>query len=279
MAFRYPRLPKAVLDRFYRAGNADSWQTQAELRSDWQMVKAWLGSKSDVKRILDVGCFDGRLLEFLGRQYAWLGVEVHDEAATLARARGVDVVCDDFDKLAESKAYADVAIAIDVIEHTYDPRRFLEVMASRVRPGGYVVIATGNTEALTWRLMGSRYWYCHIAEHLSFINPTWARLVAPTLGMEVVDVRAYSHAERDISPRQRLHELLSNLVLRTVPGLYVLLRRIGMGGIDLRRFPALALSPPYWLTARDHMFLALKKSESAPEPSSATFPEKVNHVK
>ena len=184
MAFRYPRPPKAVIDQLYCSGSSESWQTHAAFLSDWRLVKEWLKAKTQVKRVLDVGCFDGRLLEHLGPQYDWLGVEVHGEAAALARSRGVEVVCDDFDRLSESPICVDVALAIDVIEHAYDPRKFLELLASRVRPGGFIVITTGNTEAFMGG-DGSRYWYCHIAEHLSFINPTWARLVAPALGLEI----------------------------------------------------------------------------------------------
>lgn len=208
---------------------------------------------------MDVGCFDGRLLEYLGRDYAWLGVEIHEEAAQRARARGVDVVSSDFSNLSELNAGVDVALAVDVIEHSFDPKIFLAALAANVRPGGYAVVATGNTAAPSWRLMGSHYWYCHIAEHLSFINPSWAEKVASQLGLEVVYLRRFSHAEGAVPLKQRVYEAVANLILRFTPTLFARLRRFGVGGIDLGKYPDLELAPPYWMTAKDHMLVIFRK--------------------
>ncbi len=211
---------------------------------------------------MDVGCFDGRLLEYLGVDYTWIGVEIHEEAARRARARGVDVLSSDFAKLSELNIDVDVALAIDVIEHSFDPKIFLASLAACVRPGGYVLVTTGNTAAPSWRLMRGLYWYCHIAEHLSFINPTWAENVAPQLGLEVQYMRLFSHAEGRASIKQRVYETTANLILRFAPKVFALLRRFGAGGIDLDRYPGLELSPTYWMSAKDHMLVVFRKTDT-----------------
>jgi 2-polyprenyl-3-methyl-5-hydroxy-6-metoxy-1,4-benzoquinol methylase len=260
LLFRHPRPSGEELNKLYQSGHAESWSTPVEQRTDWQLVREWLKAQKGVSRIMDVGCFEGRLLEFLGRDYAWLGVEIHEEAARRARARGVDVVSSDFAKLSELNADVDVILAVDVIEHSFDPKIFLTSLAACVRPGGYVVVTTGNTEAPSWRLMGSRYWYCHIAEHLSFINPSWAESVAPQLGLEIEYLRLFSHAEGRASLKQRVYETSANLLLRFAPKLFALLRRFGAGGIDLGRYPGLAHSPPYWMSAKDHILVVFRKT-------------------
>lgn len=260
LLFRYPRLSEVELNRLYQSGHAEGWPTPVEQRTDWRLIRGWLKSQQGVRRIMDVGCSDGRLLEYLGHDYAWLGVEIHEEAARRAHARGVDVMCNDFAKLSELNVDVDVALAVDVIEHSFDPKMFLASLAACVRPGGYVVVTTGNTEAPSWRLMGGRYWYCHIAEHLSFINPSWAGNVAPQLGLEVVYLRLFSHAEGKASIKQRVYETTANLILRFAPKLFALLRRFGAGGIDLGRYPGLALAPPYWMSAQDHMLVVFRKT-------------------
>jgi SAM-dependent methyltransferase len=231
-----------------------------EQRTDWWLIREWLKKRQGVKQVMDVGCFDGRLLEYLGHDYAWLGVEIHEEAARRAHARGVDVVCNDFAKLSELNVGVDVALAVDVIEHSFDPKTFLASLAACVRPGGYVVVSTGNTNAPSWWLMGARYWYCHIAEHLSFINPAWAENVAPQLGLEVEYMRLFSHAEGRASIKQRAYETTANLILRFAPKVFALLRRFGAGGIDLDRYPGLALAPTYWMSAKDHMLVVFRKT-------------------
>lgn len=259
--FRHPFPSQQDLDRLYRSGHPESWATPFEQRTDWKLVSRWLGTTKGIKRILDVGCFDGRLLEFIGQEYEWVGVEMHEEAARRARNRGVDVVCTDFAGLSELQINADAALAVDVIEHSPDPREFLASLVSNVRPGGYIVVTTGNSEALSWRLMGSRYWYCHIAEHLTFISPAWARQVAPRLGLTVEHLGFFSHADGARPLARVFYESSSNFLLRFAPRLFAALRRHGVGGIDLERFPGLAYAPPYWMTAKDHLMVCFQRQQ------------------
>lgn len=259
LLFRYPRPGKEELNKLYQSGHTENWPAPVEKRTDWRLIRRWLRAQEGVRRVIDVGCFDGRLLEYLGRDYTWLGVEIHDEAAQRASARGVEVVSRDFANLSELNAGADVALAVDVIEHSLDPKIFLAALAANVRPGGYVVVATGNTSAPSWHLMGSQYWYCHIAEHLSFINPPWAEKIAPQLGLEAVYLRLFSHGEGAASFKKKIYEVAANLILRFTPRLFARLRRSGIGGIDLGKYPGLELAPPYWMTAKDHMLVVFKK--------------------
>lgn len=262
LLFRHPRPSEVELNSLYQSGHAESWSTPVVQRTDWGLIREWLKKQLGVKRVMDVGCFDGRLLEFLGRDYEWMGVEIHAEAARRARARGVNIVSSDFGNLSKLDLNVDVAMAVDVIEHSLDPQAFLASLAACVRPGGYIIVTTGNTEAPTWRLMGSRYWYCHIAEHMSFISPTWARHVAPRLGLEIEHVRLFSHADGAVSFKQRIYEASANLVLRFAPNLFALLRRFGVGGIDIARYPGLAFAPPYWMSAKDHMLVVFRKGSA-----------------
>ncbi|MDH3310110.1 MAG: class I SAM-dependent methyltransferase [Gammaproteobacteria bacterium] len=258
LEFRYPRLPRSEIDKLYQLGNNESWATPVEGRTDWILVSKMISSLSGISRILDAGCFDGRLLEYLGQGYERWGVEIHKEAAEKARQRGVHVVSADYSKLPLCQIEVDAAIAVDVIEHSYDPLEFLACLASVVREDGIIIITTGNTDAPTWRLMGSSYWYCHIAEHLSFINPKWARNAAQRLGLEVVAIERFSHMD-DSTFSHRLYETFANLVYRASPRLFSGLRRLGGGSIDLKRYPELLHVPPYWLSARDHMLVEFKK--------------------
>jgi len=260
LVFRYPRPSKQDLDKLYESGNIDNWAIPGEQRTDWSLVKEWLGSQIKIQKVLDIGCFDGRFLEFLGGNYQRLGLEIHQEAARRACERGIDVIGHDFEQMSSYKANADLAVAIDVIEHTLDPVAFLEAVSDNVREGGFIALTTGNTDSFTWRLMGGQYWYCHIAEHVSFINPLWIGQIAPKLGLEVQSLQLFSHDGDAASLKQKLKEAVANLTLRFFPKLFGYLRANGFGGIDLKRYPGMALSPPYWMTAKDHLFVVFKKN-------------------
>lgn len=259
LVFRFPRLGKQMLDDLYRQGHPDSWSEQAGARADWQIVKEILAEHPKLKRILDVGCFDGRLLDSLGSQYEKLGVEIHEEAARQAEMRSVKIVGRDFNKFSAVQGGVDAVLAIDVIEHTEDPMAFLTNLVEAVKPNGLILIGTGNSHALTWRLMNSAYWYCHIAEHISFINPHWVDYAAKKLGLDKLALHSFSHGSGHIW--QRIREAIVNILYRLSPSLFAKLRRIGMGQIDVTRFDELSKVPPYWLSARDHFLIVFRKSK------------------
>lgn len=260
LVFRHPRPPKHELNERYRHGHSENWPDSAADRTDWELAAKLLSGLPDITRVLDVGCFDGRLLEYLGEKYVTLGIEIHEAAAQRARGRGVQIVASDFSDMGRLQVNADVVLALDVIEHTYDPREFLKNVVAALKPGGWIIVATGNTEAFSWRLMKGSYWYCHIAEHLSFINPSWVRQAARQLDLDVVSIRFYSHLGGRGGLKQRGREIAGNLLLRFAPRLFARLRRHGFGGIDMERYPGLACVPPYWMTARDHMLVLLRKN-------------------
>lgn len=259
LVFRYPRTPKQELNTLYRLGHDESWPDSVEDRADWVLAAKLISSFPNIKRVLDVGCFDGRLLDYLDSSYEKLGVEIHQAAAERASKRGVNIIAREFDELALYPATADVVLAMDVIEHVEDPLEFLTQLVKVVTPGGIIIIATGNTASPSWRLMGSHYWYCHIAEHISFINPTWTHQAAHHLGLEVLSIKSFSHVGNQGKTGRRLRELIINLAYRVAPWIFRKLRQLGLGGVNVVYHPELLEVPPYWLTAQDHILIAFKK--------------------
>ena len=135
-------------------------------------------------RVLDVGCFDGGFFDHVGPGVDRYGVEIHDVAAANATdKRGVQIVAASYTELAGLGASFDAVVSFDVIEHVHEPREFLTALAAVVRPGGSVIVGTGNADAPTWRLMGSRYWYSWYPEHISFVSPRWFAQAAPASGL------------------------------------------------------------------------------------------------
>ena len=106
-------------------------------------------------------------------------------------------------------------------------------------------------------LMGSRYWYCAIAEHISFLSPDWFRKAAEKLGLERKRIEMFSH--KNVGWLIRVSEVVKNFVHKFLPSVWRTLRRSGIGGFDCSRHPLLAEHPPSWLSAQDHMIVLLRK--------------------
>jgi SAM-dependent methyltransferase len=192
---------------------------------------------------LDIGCFNGALLEFLGAGWDRFGVEPSAPAAEMARSRGVKVLGATIDDIQRELRF-DVIMAIDVVEHITEPLPFFRAVARRLRPRGAFIVQTGDLDAWTWRLEGSRYWYCSLPEHVSFYNRGAMTELAARTGMKSVGHLRMSHSRQPA--RTRAIELLKNA------GYVVGLRFDGFGVPALRqRF--VDRRAPGWLTANDHM--------------------------
>lgn len=255
LGFRWPRLSKDRLDDLYAQGGALTWTAQTDSRRDWRIARQWITQRLPRRsKILDIGCFDGGFLEPLVEHHDCHGIEIHPEAAERARAKGVVVVGSDFSALSGS---FDCITAFDVIEHVERPHAFLKDCLSALKQGGLLLISTGNQDALVFRLMGSRYRYYTIAEHISFVSPKWFSRWSESLGYEIEVRTSFSHGGGAF--RQSLKEAAINLLYRFFPGGFRLLRRSGFGGKDTVVHPELADHPPVWSNVRDHFMVLARK--------------------
>lgn len=246
---------KSELDALYRQGDTASWQYHPVKRLDWQIATAIIHKNKGTSSILDVGCFDGRFLDHLGVDYQRAGIEVHPLAAEYAAAKGIQIVGRDFSDLDTLTTSFDVVVAMDVIEHVGNPRNFLESLSKVTRPGGLVIISTGNTAARAWRLMGGMYWYCSIAEHISFINPHWCKHTAKKLGLVIDDFMTFSH-EPARAP-EAFVQASANLFYRCLPNLAYNLRRLYAQWKGNACRPSYR-TPPHWRSAEDHLLVAFR---------------------
>lgn len=98
--------------------------------------------------LLDLGCDDGAVTMALAGAVGTSdvhGVEVVEERAELARARGVDVVAADLEgELPFADGSFDVVVSNQVIEHLADTDRFVRELRRVLKPGGYAVTSTEN---------------------------------------------------------------------------------------------------------------------------------------
>lgn len=257
--FRYPRIPQNVLDRLYREGSPDVWQYDESKRIDWQ--NAWREVESEAKpaAILDIGCFDGAFLAKLERGWHRYGVEPNPVAAERAGSRGIEILGETLATVDRLQIPSlDVITAFDLLEHLPDPMFVVAFASDTLHTGGRLIIASGDTDAWSWRFMGSQYWYSAIPEHLSFINEPWIRHAAAQHSMELVRLERYSH-QPTATTTQRAYELATNLVHRVSPRITGMLRSAGFGGLDVRSHQTLKQFPPQWMSARDHILAVLQK--------------------
>jgi SAM-dependent methyltransferase len=122
-------------------------------------------------RLLDVGCGAGPLLD-VARDVGWgaEGQEIAPVAAAEARSRGHLVRVGPLEECGYTAASFDAATMIEVIEHLKDPRPTVTTVGRTLRPGGCLLIATGDVGSLRARLQRTHWSYIRPPGHVSYFT-------------------------------------------------------------------------------------------------------------
>jgi len=102
-------------------------------------------------RILDFGCGDGWLTAVLSTFGETTGADLSPEVAA-ERFSGIRFVAADFNTWQPDLEPFDVVVSQEVIEHLEDQAHYLEIAASLLKPGGYLILTTPNARITrAWR--------------------------------------------------------------------------------------------------------------------------------
>jgi hypothetical protein len=116
------------------------------------------------------------------------GLEICQDAVASCNSRGLKGVRHG-EISAESLVHmpeADVVVLLDVIEHLSDPVRALEAAVAKIRPGGMLLITTGDFSSICARAMGRHWRLMTPPQHLWYFTPRSLTQIAKDLGLELV---------------------------------------------------------------------------------------------
>lgn len=183
-------------------------------------IAALLGQPPEKIRLLDVGCSSGAFLHAAVKPgFRAEGVEPAPKAAATAQAAGLKV----HQGLLQEAGYADgqfdAITLFEVIEHLQHPQDLLKECRRILRPGGILLVGTGNAGSWSMAAMGARWEYLHIARHgghVSFFNPGSMALLAQRSGFSVAAVRTrgvrFCEKEDCTKPVYRIAKLAAELL-------------------------------------------------------------------
>lgn len=131
-------------------------------------------------RWLDYGCGHGALIPYVQKR-SKIDIEGWEigPIAALARSKGIPI-------LETPQGPYDVITAIEVIEHHPEPLQMLQEIRSLLRPGGTLILTTGNAAKFKKRLL---HWsYAQAPDvHIRFFGPETLQRAYALAGLEALD--------------------------------------------------------------------------------------------
>ncbi len=188
-----PRPSSAQLDIIYPSNYysfaGTTHRLVARVQRFWESGKVKLYRElvgDGPRRLLDVGCGDGRFLSLLrdfgDEDWQLAGLEFDKSAVDKCRGAGFEAFVErveDFAQREEQQGSYDAVIMLQLIEHVEDPALICERVHSLLRPGGVFIIETPNLGGLDYRLFRGRWWgHYHFPRHWNlFSKDSLARML------------------------------------------------------------------------------------------------------
>lgn len=148
------------------------------------------------KRVFELGCGTGRLLELSGAAVR-CGIDISRATVALAKNNGVDARYLDIDsaELPFPDNAFDAALAIETLEHLFDPVHALAEVNRVLEPGGKLCVTCPNIgywvsrlALLTGRFTDFTGSGLLVPEHIRFHTVNSLKLLCRQAGFQVVDV-------------------------------------------------------------------------------------------
>ena len=173
---RQPNVGTAIdYDAYWRHRGLSSVQPRFEI------IAAAIG---DGQSVLDIGCGDGAMLEYIAarRQTTCVGLDISQEAVTLAKGRGVDARIQTPAELAAAGQRFDHVVMSEVVEHVADAEGFVRDAWSLARGTLWVTFPNIAYFPHRLRLLSGKFpvqWVVFPGEHLRFWSvPDFRRWLA-----------------------------------------------------------------------------------------------------
>jgi len=111
------------------------------------------------KKILDVGCGVGSLLDMLKNvSHSQIGIEPCNFYLESLSKRGYKVYQSLSESIKDDNTNIDYAFSIQVIEHVKNPIKFLKEIKKLIKPGGRLLISTPNKNDILMNLLKDEFY-------------------------------------------------------------------------------------------------------------------------
>lgn len=175
-------------------------------------------------RLMEIGCAYGLFLDEARAHYDVSGVDIAREALDYARDRlKLPVRYADFLSLEDEPSSRDVICMWDTLEHLSRPVEYIEKAARWLKPGGYLVMTTGDVGSRVARIRKDKWRLIHPPTHLFYFSCDTMRRAAQRAGL-------VEHSHRSVSYHRSYKSIAFGLFMAKAKKHPLLYRLCTVGG-------------------------------------------------
>lgn len=181
---------------FYRQ-TADA-RREKMFRPRAALAASLLGERSG--RVADIGAGYGLFLQELRALGVndLVGIEPDERLAGICRDEGFTVIERWIEELEPGTVDAELATCFEVIEHAFDPLRFLEGCGRALRPGGRLLLTTLTIGGFDLQVLWARSRSITPPQHINFPSLEGMRLLSARAGLMVTELSTPGELDIDI---------------------------------------------------------------------------------
>ena len=187
-------LPEGIYtEGYFQGGQADGYSdyvgSEDVLRAEFRTIvedlrRAGCGSG----KLLEVGCAYGFFLAEAKSYFEVHGIEVSDSAVRFCRARGLDVEQGELtEEYIARRGPFDAVVMLDVVEHLMEPDKVMELLWRAMKPGGKLLLSTGDWESGLSRIMRRNWRLMTPPQHVFFFSPRTMSAMLTRVGFAVIE--------------------------------------------------------------------------------------------
>ena len=160
--------------------------------------------------MLDIGCWDGAILEGLPEIWNRTGIEINSAAAEQARNKGLNVIESQFENATLESEYYDIVIILDVLEHVLEPNAVLNKISNVLKKNGYIIALTGSADCFSSKIFRQNWYYCNYEEHINFFTKKSLSIALSVNGFGDCLIQSITH------PTSSLYKSAIKVINRTI---------------------------------------------------------------
>jgi 2-polyprenyl-3-methyl-5-hydroxy-6-metoxy-1,4-benzoquinol methylase len=162
-------------DTYFSGGHPDGYAdylgSERVLRREFARSVQFIRQRRPSGRLLEIGCAYGFFLQEARRYFDVSGIELAEDAAAYCRRNCLPVIGGEpSEQTLSALGEMDIIVMLDVIEHLPAPDETLALCARHLRPGGLIVLTTGDFGSAVARWAGPRWRLMTPPQHLWFFS-------------------------------------------------------------------------------------------------------------